>query len=66
MSRKLTPRQVIARSYPSWDYAMADRLIAWLDECGYEIVEKGVAHQDASLVPAASDTEEKLRLARAH
>jgi hypothetical protein len=66
MSRKLTPRQVIARSYPSWDYAMADRLIAWLDDCGYEIVEKGVAHPDASLVPAASDTEEQLRLARAH
>jgi hypothetical protein len=66
MSRKLTPRQVIARSYPSWDYAMADRLIAWLDECGYEIVEKGVPHQDASLVPATSDTEEQLRLARAH
>jgi hypothetical protein len=66
MSRKLTPRQVIARSYPSWDYAMADRLIAWLEDCGYEIVEKGAAHQDASLVPAASDTEEQLRLARAH
>jgi len=66
MSRKLTPRQVIARSYPSWDYAMADRLIAWLDDCGYEIVEKGGAHQDASLVPAGSDAEEQLRLARAH
>jgi hypothetical protein len=65
MSRKLTPRQVIARSYPSWDYAMADRLIAWLDECGYEIVEKPTSHQDASLVPA-SESEEQLRLARAH
>lgn len=40
MTRKFTPREVIARSYPSWDYAMADRLIAWLDHCGYEIVEK--------------------------
>jgi len=65
MSRKRTPRQVIARSYPSWDYAMADRLIAWLDECGYEIVEKGTSHQDASLVPATSDTEEQPKLARA-
>jgi hypothetical protein len=45
---------------------MADRLIAWLDDCGYEIVEKDAAHQDASLVPAASDAEEQLRLARAH
>jgi len=33
-------REAIARSYPTWDYAMADRLIAWLDHCGYEIVEK--------------------------
>lgn len=67
MSRKLTPRQVIARSYPSWDYAMADRLIAWLDDCGYEIVQKDVQqHQDASLVPEAPDSREQLRLARAH
>jgi len=43
MSRKLTPRQVIARSYPTWDYAMADRLIAWLEDCGYEIVQKPTA-----------------------
>jgi hypothetical protein len=55
MSRKLTPRQAIARSYPTWDYAMADRLIAWLDDCGYEIVEKHVSHPDASLVPAAPE-----------
>jgi hypothetical protein len=67
MSRKLTPRQVIARSYPSWDYAMADRLIAWLDDCGYEIVEKdSTRHLDASLVPEASDAQEQLRRARAH
>jgi hypothetical protein len=46
MSRKLTPRQVIARSYPTWDYAMADRLIAWLQDCGYEIVQKPKAGAD--------------------
>lgn len=40
MSRKFTVREAIARSYPTWDYDMADRLIAWLDHCGYEIVEK--------------------------
>jgi hypothetical protein len=34
---------------------MADRLIAWLDDCGYEIVEKHVSHPDASLVPAAPE-----------
>jgi hypothetical protein len=66
MSRKLTPRQVIARSYPTWDYGMADRLIAWLDDCGYEIVAKGVSHQDASLVPEVTDSQEHLKLARAH
>lgn len=67
MSRKLTPRQVIARSYPSWDYAMADRLIAWLDDCGYAIVEKSGDHEEASLVPSAQEhPDQALRLARAH
>jgi hypothetical protein len=50
MSRKLTPRQVIARSYPTWDYAMADRLIAWLEDCGYEIVTKAKAANDDTAV----------------
>jgi hypothetical protein len=50
MSRKLTPRQVIARSYPTWDYAMADRLIAWLEDCGYEIVKKAKAANDDTVV----------------
>ena len=46
---------------------MADRLIAWLDDCGYEIVEKDATrHHDASLVPEASDAQEQLRRARAH
>jgi hypothetical protein len=48
MSR-LSFREVIARSYPTWDFAMADRLIAWLDRNGYQIVEKPLA--EASLVP---------------
>ena len=51
MARKFTAREVIARSYPSWDYAMADRLIAWLDHCGYTIVEKKLEH-DAAASPA--------------
>jgi hypothetical protein len=44
--RKLTAREVIARSFPTWslsmtwDLAKADRLIASLDENGYQIVEK--------------------------
>jgi hypothetical protein len=69
MSRKLTPRQVIARSYPSWDYAMADRLIAWLDDCGYQIVEKDSthsAHTDASLVPSVPHHEDDAEFASTH
>jgi hypothetical protein len=42
--RKLSPREAIARSYPSWDLTMADRLITWLDQCGYQIVEKSEAN----------------------
>jgi hypothetical protein len=49
---KLSARDAVARSYPSWDYGMADRMIAWLDHCGYAIVEKDQAHGDATLVPA--------------
>ncbi|WP_316225000.1 MULTISPECIES: hypothetical protein [unclassified Bradyrhizobium] len=66
MSRKLTPRQVIARSYPTWDYAMADRLIAWLGDCGYEIVEKDFGHEDASLVPSDAKPQESTKLEPAH
>ena len=66
MGRKLTPRQAVARSYPGWDYAMADRLITWLDHCGYEIVEKKTGHEEASLVPDESDTETSPRLQRTH
>jgi hypothetical protein len=54
MSRKLTPRQVIARSYPTWDYAMADRLIAWLEDCGYEIVQKDRLGTDDVIAPAVA------------
>jgi hypothetical protein len=38
--RKLTQREAVARALPTYDRAMADRLIAWLNECGYQIVEK--------------------------
>jgi hypothetical protein len=55
MARKLTAREAIARSYATWDHAMADRVIAWLDHCGYVIVEK--PHAEATLVPSASEGE---------
>jgi hypothetical protein len=54
MTRKFSVREVIARSYPSWDYAMADRLVAWLDHCGYEIVEK---KQERAAVPVADESQ---------
>jgi len=53
MPRKLRPRQALARSFPTWDLGMADRIIAWLDHCGYAIVEK--SHAEATLVPSASE-----------
>jgi hypothetical protein len=61
--RKLSPREALARSYPTWDLAMADRLIVWLDHCGYQIVEK--PPKEASLVPSASPDEASSRLERA-
>ncbi len=33
---KLTPREAVARIFPTYDRQMADRAIAWLDECGYQ------------------------------
>jgi hypothetical protein len=66
MVRKLTPRQAVARSYPGWDYAMADRLIAWLDHCGYAIVEKHAGHKEASLVPEESEAEAAPHFERMH
>ena len=45
---------------------MADRLIAWLDHCGYEIVEKNERREEPSLVPSASDGEALPDLEHAH
>jgi hypothetical protein len=58
--RKLTAREVIARSYATWDLAMADRLIAWLDDKGYQIVEK--PQFEVSLVPSVPEDQESLPL----
>lgn len=53
MPHRLSPREALARVFPSYDHEMydtkmADRAIAWLDRCGYQIVEK----DDVSVVPA--------------
>jgi|SwirhisoilCB1_FD_contig_31_10062540_length_787_multi_5_in_0_out_0_2 hypothetical protein len=59
--RRLTPREAIARAYPGYDRSMADRLIAWLEECGYEIVEK---RHEASVAPSQpTDRLSQARLA---
>lgn len=59
--RRFTPREAIARAYPGYDGSMADRLIAWLDECGYEIVEKH--HEVGVAPPQATDGHSKAKLA---
>jgi len=40
ISMKYSVREAVARAYVGWDFAQADRVIAWLDECGYVIVSK--------------------------
>ncbi len=60
--RKFTPREAIARAFPSYDRSMADRLIAWLDECGYEIVEKDHEPSVAPSLPADDTREARLAL----
>ena len=37
---KYSVREAVARSYVGWDFVQADRVIAWLDQCGYAIVDK--------------------------
>jgi hypothetical protein len=43
LMRKVSPKEAVARVFPSYDQAMATRVIAWLDRCGYQIVEKEVS-----------------------
>jgi hypothetical protein len=62
MSERLTARQALARVFPGcgqemYDTKMADRAIAWLDRCGFEIVEK---HQ-VTLAPAAPVETDAMR-----
>jgi hypothetical protein len=37
---KYSVREAVARAHPGWTVGNADRLIAWLDQCGYAIVDK--------------------------
>jgi hypothetical protein len=52
MPDRFSPREALARAFPSYgpemyDTKMADRANAWLDRCGYQIVEK----DNVSVVP---------------
>jgi hypothetical protein len=58
---KLSPRDVIARSYPGWDADLADRLIKWLDHCGYAIVEKSHGHDQTTLEPATAAQQQQTQ-----
>jgi hypothetical protein len=49
---KYSVREAVTRSHAGWDYAQADRVIAWLDQCGYAIVSKEAA-QGASVLAVA-------------
>ena len=48
---KYSVREAVARSYVGWDFAQADRVIAWLDECGYAIVTKAALQDEATPIP---------------
>jgi hypothetical protein len=55
--RKLTSREAVARVFPSYDLEMADRVITWLDRCGYQIVEK----DQVSVVPPDPASQDHLQ-----
>jgi hypothetical protein len=42
---KYSVREAVARAYVGWDFVQADRVIAWLDKCGYVIVSKASVAQ---------------------
>jgi hypothetical protein len=44
-------REAVARAYTGWDRAQADRVIAWLDQCGYEIVKKPIVVDAPTIQP---------------
>jgi hypothetical protein len=56
---RMTPREAVARIFPVHDRReMADRVIAWLDHCGYQIVDK----DQVSIVPPEPADEVQQRI----
>lgn len=54
---KYCAQEAIARGLPDYDRARADRLIKWLDKCGYSIVEK--VEPSPSLAPKSTSNLER-------
>jgi hypothetical protein len=48
ISMKYSVREAVARAYVGWDFAQADRVIAWLDQCGYVIVAKAALQDEVT------------------
>ena len=51
--------EAVARGLPDYDRARADRLIKWLDKCGYSIAEK--AEPSSSSAPTSRSKIERER-----
>ncbi|HLZ03231.1 MAG TPA: hypothetical protein VKR55_13920 [Bradyrhizobium sp.] len=60
--RKMTAKEAIARIFPTYDRSMADRVLRWLDQCGYQIVEK----DKVTLLPPDSAEDEHRRAPEFH
>jgi hypothetical protein len=46
-------RRVVSRFFPNYDRVLADRLIAWLNDCGYAIVPRHAYSNPTPLKPSA-------------
>jgi hypothetical protein len=67
MTHRLSARDALSRLFPSnnqsiYNREMADRAIAWLAECGYQIVPA----DKVTLAPAEAATEERQRAPELH
>lgn len=56
---KYSAQEAVARALPGYDRALADRLINWLDRCGYSIVEK--VQLDTPLSPVDQTETDQLQ-----
>ena len=73
MPHRLSARDALSRLFPSnnqsiYNREMADRAIAWLAECGYQIVPKDQIKEQIKdqVMPGEPATEERQRAAELH